>query len=92
VQHKLPEGSEQAMQNNRPITLAPKEAMEAIKTLLAEMTLNRAMVFPVLPELRIRVKQLRLLYLPFIRSSHDYINPETGIAMQTAAVRFGKAL
>lgn len=91
-QQKLPEDRKGDSVRGHPVTLELSEAVQAIKAILASVTVSRRQKFPLLPTLRVTVSNSSLLYLPFTPQSHDYIQPESRASVQAAALKFGRSL
>lgn len=75
-----------------PATLPYSEAIQALKIILAASAVSVGRVMKLLPELQFRVTGVRLLYVPFRPSNHDWIDDNTGISISSAALRFGRSL
>lgn len=92
-QTKLPQEGERKMVGFfHPITLGEEVARRFVKTVFAGLTVDRRHVLPLFSQLRVEAGGARLLYLPFRRDVHDWIQEETGTALQGAAIRYGKFL
>jgi hypothetical protein len=81
-----------ALEHNYPVTLERAEAIQALKSVLAGMTVDKRNGLPRLPHLELHVKNVRLLYLPFIRQRHDCVQEQTGATILTAALKHGRFL
>lgn len=92
AQARIPEGKKKKVTNGYPVTLAEKEAVQAIKIVLANTTLSKEKKFPILPELKLAVTACTLSYVPFIVQTHDLIQEHTLAVVQAAALRYGRAL
>lgn len=77
----LPPGPMQA------VNLAPAEALETLKVTLADVVRPRRVMLPRLAEIAIKPRGLRLVYLPFAETRHDYIHPGLGLAVNKAMLR-----
>lgn len=91
-QAHIPPGETIRVANGYPVTLQQKEAIQAIKTVLANTTLCREKSYPLLPEIRPEASRCQLTYLPFSSQSHDLIQEHTLATVQTAALRYGRML
>jgi hypothetical protein len=91
-QWRLPPGNERWVENDCPVNLPQKEAVQAIKTVLAATTLNRTNRLPLLPQMTIINPCCRLTYLPFIEQSHDLVQEHTLTTITSEALRFGRKL
>ena len=92
AQGRIPQGENKRVTNGHPVTLGRIEALQAIKSVLANTTLSKEKRFPLLPRLRLGESRCVLTYLPFISQTHDLVQEHTFTAIQTAAVRYGRAL
>lgn len=75
-----------------PVTLPHKEAAEAMKTLLVASAVSMNRVLDQLPLLKFTGYRKQLFYLPFSDRGHDFIEQYSGMAINAAALRFGRAL
>lgn len=86
-------GKGQAMLDNiYPVTLAHREAVEVLKSVLAASAVSARRVMALLPSLVFHVRRKKLLYLPFRDAGHDWIQHHTGVSIASAALRFGRKL
>ena len=91
-QSTLPPGKTAKISDGYPVNLDDKEAAQAIKSILASTTLAREKRFPLLKESNVKKTRCILTYLPFLQSAHDYVQEHTGASVQTAALKYGRAL
>lgn len=91
-QLKLPPGDTLRVYHAYPVTLNQKEAMESVKSILASCSVDRRKVFLDLPRLRVEKENSLLVYLPFEKHPHDFIQEHTGATIQTAAMKYGRSL
>lgn len=75
-----------------PVTLPASEARQAAKLMLAAATASPQRIFPVLPQVRLTDIMMQLVYLPCIDKGHDWVQPETNIAIAKNILRFGRRL
>ena len=75
-----------------PVTLPSSEARQAVKLMLAAATASPRRIFPHLPQVRLTDVTMQLVYLPFIDKGHDWVQPETGVAIGKNILRFGRTL
>ncbi len=92
AQGRIPAGQSKPVHNRYPVTLEQAEAVQAIKTVLAFTTLSKEKRFPLLPKLLLENCRGTLTYLPFVGQTHDLVQEHTRAALQTAALRYGRAL
>ncbi len=91
-QEKLPAGERVMMNSMHPVTLLRKEAVQALKSLLAEAALNKKKLLPHLPEIKFHPLSTELAYLPFFDQGHDFVQEQTGISIAKSILRFGRKL
>jgi len=75
-----------------PVTLPASEARQAVKLMLAAATASPRRIFPHLPRVRLTEVTMQLVYLPFVDQGHDWVQPETGVAIGKNILRFGRSL
>jgi ribosomal protein S27AE len=75
-----------------PVTLPSSEARQAVKLILAAATASPKRIFPHLPQVRLTNVTMQLVYLPFVDKGHDWMQPETGVAIGKNILRFGQTL
>ncbi len=76
-----------------PVTLPEAEARQAIKVILAAAaTAGPRLIFPALPQVRTTDVSARLVYLPCIDKGHDWVQPETGVAIGKNVLRLGRSM
>lgn len=91
-QWRLPAASDTFPENAYPVNFPAKEAVQAIKTVLAQTTMAKKMRLPLLAEMRVVSADCALIYLPFLSSGHDFVEEFTGATVHSAALRFGRKL
>lgn len=91
-QEKLVAGETVMMNNMHPVTLLRKEAVQALKSLMAAAALNKKKLLPYLPEIRFYPLSTELTYLPFFDQGHDFVQEQTGISIAKSILRFGRKL
>jgi len=89
-QLKFPEGEKRMARPLYPVTLPLSEALQVLKTLLAETTLHRKEVLPKLPNLNFTVKQTSLTYLPFEDTGHDLVQTHSALSVASSVVKSGR--
>ncbi len=92
AQGRIPQGERRRVANGYPVTLDSNEALQAVKSVLANTTLCREKRFPLLPEICVNESRCELTYLPFVSQTHDLVQEHTFSAIQTAAIRYGRDL
>jgi DNA-directed RNA polymerase subunit RPC12/RpoP len=78
--------------NLYPVTLPASEAKQSVKVILAASTASRKKIFPFLPKVRLQDATATLVYLPFVDKGHDWYQPESGVTVSKAVLRFGRSL
>jgi len=92
AQLRIPEGEKSRLHNIHPVTLPWKEAVQSIKSVLAEAALYKKRVYPLLSSMNIVPGKPSLVYLPFTVNTHDLTQEHTLITVNAAALRFGRKL
>jgi len=75
-----------------PITLARKEAVQALVITLAGLAWNEKKLFPLLPRIDFRVTNSTLVFLPFDETEHELIQQQQKISVHKNAMRAGRNL
>jgi DNA-directed RNA polymerase subunit RPC12/RpoP len=83
---------QQPVADSYPVTLPQKEAVQALKVILAGAAVSPKKVFEVLEKLAFRVTAQKLLYLPFHWVGHDVRQEQTGFSFSSASLRFGRSM
>lgn len=92
AQTRIPDGQSGRVSDDYPVTLEQGEAVQAIKSVLAYSTLSKEKKLLLLPEMRLQTGSCQLTYLPFSATIHDLVQEHTLAVVQTAALRYGRAL
>ncbi|MBW2659353.1 MAG: hypothetical protein JRC87_07150 [Deltaproteobacteria bacterium] len=92
IQSRIPEGTTGRLDNNYPVTLPLKEAVQSIKSVLAGAALYKKRVYPMLPKIDTSPGVTSLVYLPFSGNSHDLTQEHTMVTVNAAALKFGRKL
>lgn len=91
-QEKIGEGVQEMPEHMHPVTLPRKEAVQALKSVLAGAALNKQKLFPRLPEVHFQPLDTELNYLPFFDKGHDFVQERTGISIAQSVLNFGRKL
>lgn len=91
-QEKIGKGVQEMPANKHPVTLPRNEAVQALKSVFAEIALNKKKLLPTLPHLRFQPQRTELTYLPFFDRGHDFVEEQTGISIAQSVLRFGRKL
>ena len=75
-----------------PVTLPVSEAAESIKITIANFSIDKKRTFPKLNELKIRLNESLLVYLPFAPSGSDFIEPHTQLCIPKSLLKLGRDL
>jgi len=92
TQRRIPAGEATMSKGLLPVTLPRTEAVQALKTILAEASLNKRDVLPLLPGISFHPQATDLVYLPFKDSGHDLVQEQTMLSVAGAVLRFGRSL
>jgi len=85
-EEKLPAG------DSLPVTLDRSEAVQALKIILASTALYKKNIYPFLPEIRFKVLDSLLIYLPFARKGQELIQEGMQISINRNTLEFGRKL
>ena len=91
-QRRIPAGEPNITGRSYPVNLPQQEAVQALKSVLAESSLSKKRVLPLLASLKLSPQKITLAYLPFRDSGHDFIQRHTLVTLNSAALRFGRKL
>jgi len=75
-----------------PVTLPVSEASESIKITIANFAIDKKTIFPKLNEVNIHLNESLLVYLPFIPSGIDFIEPNTQLCIHKNYLKLGRNL
>ena len=91
-QAKIPEGEASMAKRMHPVTLQRKEAVQALKSVLAGAALNKRNLLPLLPEMNFHPLATELSYLPFFDKGHDFVQEHTSLSLARSVLHFGRKL
>lgn len=91
-QLKFPEGEKKLYKSVFPVTLPLKEAVQALKSIVAAATVNKKDVFPQLHALTFEIKRTSLTFLPFEDTGHDLVQEHSSLAVASSIVQSGRKL
>ena len=72
------------------VNVAPSEAIESLKVVLAQVAINKSAVVPQLKDLDILVKDSLLVFYPFIDSGYELTQPAIPCAVPKNTLHWGK--
>jgi len=75
-----------------PVTLPQTEAAQGMKLTLADSTLNKKSILPLLPRIGFEIKETTLVYLPFQETGQEMIQEHTKITINRNSLAFGRKL
>jgi hypothetical protein len=81
-----------AVANLYPVTLPLNEARQAIKVMLAFSAANVPALYSKLPSAEPETIATSLVYLPFQDQHHDWVQSQTGVAINKSILHFGRTL
>jgi hypothetical protein len=73
-----------------PVTLPSSEAVEALKVNLANLVVAKKTIFPILSEIDIKLKEILLVYFPFILKGNEFIQSSIQLSINKNALNFGR--
>ncbi|NLC71630.1 MAG: hypothetical protein GX751_09770, partial [Desulfuromonadaceae bacterium] len=75
-----------------PVTLPASEAAQSLKLALADLTIKKSDLFPLLPKTRFTVVRTTLAYLPFRDNGRELTQSGSSITIDKNALDFGRKL
>jgi hypothetical protein len=75
-----------------PVTLASREAVEGMKITLAELVVDKRLIYPSLETMRLSADEILLVYHPFLVGSRDLIHETMHLTLDRAALNYGAYL
>jgi DNA-directed RNA polymerase subunit RPC12/RpoP len=91
-QLKIPLGEVSMVKRMHPVTLPRKEAIQALKSILAGSALNKKQLLQRLPDIHFKPLETELIYLPFNNKGHDIVQKHTGLSLAKSILHFGRKL
>jgi len=92
TQAKIPKGEASMVKRMHPVTLQRKEALQALKSVLAGAASNKQYLLPRLPGIHFYPLDTELIYLPFFDKGHDFMQEHTGVSLAKSVLHFGRKL
>ncbi len=75
-----------------PVTMPLEEAIQSLTLVFANSATNKKDIFPLLPDLQFIEPDASLVYLPFLRTSHDLNFEHLPVSINKSALQYGRAL
>jgi hypothetical protein len=91
-QARIGEGASEMAKTMYPVTLPSSEAVQSLKTILANITMDKRHFLPQLPAIDVQAQQTELVYLPFASSGHDLVQEQTTVSIASNVLQFGRSL
>ena len=92
AQEKIGTTEQKMPKRMHPVTLPRNEALQALKSVLAGIAMNKKKVLPKLPHIHFKPVETELSYLPFFDKGHDFVQEQTGISIAQSVLHFGRKL
>jgi len=92
TQKRFPVGEARMSSGLHPVTLPRTEAVQALKTVLAEAAVNKRDILPLLPDTVFQPQTTELVYLPFIDRGHDLVQEQTMLSIASSVLRLSRSL
>ncbi|MBI4774061.1 MAG: hypothetical protein HY788_07765 [Deltaproteobacteria bacterium] len=73
-----------------PATLPLKEAGDVRKIVLADLTVAKKSIFPLLPEIHTRLQRAALVFVPFEPRGNELYQAESLVSLSRSAIRIGR--
>jgi hypothetical protein len=80
------------VKNLHPVTLAKADAAKSLKVILANSAVARNSILPHLREIKLRIKNHFLHYLPFARTSHELQLKDLAVTINQRVLNYGRSL
>ncbi len=75
-----------------PVNLPPREGAESVKIVLAELIRGKDKLLEKLPDVEIQTASYKLIYIPFTKGPHEYLNPDIHLAIHQSTLSAPKNL
>ena len=72
-----------------PVSITAGEAVESLKTALADLAADKRNLLPRLGDIRIEARETLLVYLPFRAKGGELIQPQVPLGIQRKALQYG---
>ncbi|THB78280.1 MAG: hypothetical protein D6B25_04745 [Desulfobulbaceae bacterium] len=92
TQLKFLKGEQRLAKPIQPVTMPLKEATQALKSVVAETSVNKKEVLEQLPDINFSIKRNTLIFLPFEDTGHDFVQEESSLSIASSVVEFGRKL
>jgi len=73
-----------------PVNLPLQEAVETTSIVIADTALRKKEVFPLLPDIKLNVREALLVLIPFTATQHEYIQPDINCGFMKNALEWGR--
>jgi len=73
-----------------PVTLPVVEAMEMIRIILANTSIDKIRILPRISDSKFKIKKYTLIYLPFKEYTNELVQEQIPVAINRNALRFGR--
>lgn len=70
-----------------PVTLKANDVMETVKIIIADIGVPKKNIFPVIPEIKMKLTESLLIYLPFKEKGDELIHEQMGLSILRNALR-----
>ncbi|HNT43424.1 MAG TPA: hypothetical protein PKN85_03125 [Syntrophorhabdaceae bacterium] len=81
---RLPDAPVQA------VNLTPQDALDSLITIIADFAINKKKVLPLLPDMRITLREALLVLFPVTETDHEYIQPDINCGLMKNVLEQGK--
>ncbi len=75
--------------DSHPVCLPLEEAAQAVKVVLAHMFRRHRKILPFVPDIKPKVRNIRLLFLPFENQGRDLVQCHSGFSITKRALELG---
>ncbi len=72
------------------INLTAEDALDSLTTIIADLAINKRKVLPLLPGIKIALREALLVFFPVTETDHEYIQPDIKCSFLKNALEQGK--
>lgn len=73
-----------------PVTISLQEARQALKSVVAEIAVNKTEVFEQLVDIHFTITRNTLIFLPFKNTGHDLVQEQSALSIASAIIKSGR--
>ncbi|MDD3845416.1 MAG: hypothetical protein PHC90_03550 [Syntrophorhabdaceae bacterium] len=73
-----------------PVNLTVQDALDSLITIIADLGINKRKVLPLLPDIKITLREALLVFFPVTETDHEYIQPDIKCGFMKNALEQGR--